>query len=188
MFIAISGASGSGKSTVMMNLMKKRKNLFLLQRASATTREKREEDKNYQTYVYMTDGEFQDGIKKDIFIEYENVHGFFYGTLKKAFELPINDKENDYIKDIDVKGMLNVRKYLQGKVEMISIFLEVADEELRQRLRKRGESEERINVRLSRGMFERSYKEHFDLVVENIELEKTVQIISDFIDSKNKKH
>ncbi len=184
MFIAISGASGSGKSTVMLNLMKKRNNLFMLQRASATTREKRGEDSTYQTYVYMTDEEFEKGIKDDIFIEHENVHGNYYGTLKSAFELPIKNKENDYIKDIDVKGMLNVRKYLDGKVDMISIFLEVPDEELSKRLLARGESEERIKVRLSRRELERSYKKHYDLVVENIELEKTVQEISDFIDKK----
>lgn len=78
--------------------------------------------------------------------------------------------------------MLNVRKYLEGKVPMISIFLEVPDEELARRLLARGESEERIKVRLARRELERSYKKHFDLVIENIDLEKTVQEISDFID------
>ena len=186
MFIAVSGASGSGKSTVMLELMKKRKNLFLLQRASATTREKRKEDSTYQTYVYMTDEEFEKGIKDDIFIEHESVHGHYYGTLKQAFMLPIQHRENDYIKDVDVKGMLNVRKYLEGKVPMISIFLEVPDEELTRRLLARGESEERIKVRLERRELERSYKKHFDLVIDNINLEKTLQEIGDFIDRKRK--
>ncbi len=184
MFIAISGASGSGKSTVMMHLMKRRKNLFLLRHATATTREKRAEDSIYQTYIYMTSEEFEKGVQDDIFIEYESVHGNFYGTLKQAFEKPIKDQENDYIKDIDVKGMLNVRKYLEGKVPMISIFLEVPDDELKRRLLARGESEERIKVRLERRELERSYKKHFDLVIYNINLEKTLQEIGDFIDRK----
>ena len=182
MFIAISGISGSGKNTIMANLVKDKKNFFILTGASATTREIREEDKNYNTYVNMSEEEFKKGIVDDIFIEYENVHGNYYGTLKSAFEKVINDKENDYIKDIDVKGMINLRKYLNGKVKMISIFLDAPDELLEKRLVMRGERAERVKVRLSRGELERKYKDEFDLVVENIELKKTLKIIEDFIE------
>lgn len=182
MFIAISGISGSGKSTVMANLIKRRDNLYLLTQASATTRKIREEDNKYQTYVHMTEDEFKKGVEDDIFIEHENVHGYSYGTLKKAFERVMDHKENDYIKDIDVKGTVNLKKYLQSKVKMVSIFLDAPDEVLRERLLSRGESSERIDIRLSRGEFERSYKDRYDLVIENTDLAKTLDIICEFLD------
>ena len=117
MFIAISGISGSGKNTVMHHLTKMRSNLKILERSTATTRERRESDETYQTYIYMSEEEFKKGIDKGIFIEYENVHGFYYGTLKEAFQKVIEDKENDYARDIDVKGVI-------GNTPMIKIDYE----------------------------------------------------------------
>lgn len=184
MFIAISGISGSGKNTVMHHLTKMRSNLKILERSTATTRERRESDETYQTYIYMSEEEFKKGIDKGIFIEYENVHGFYYGTLKEAFQKVIEDKENDYARDIDVKGVINLKKYLTGKVDMVTIFLDAPDEELKSRLLKRGESKERVEARLSRGKLERSYKDNYDLVIENIDLNSTLQIINDFIDKR----
>ena len=65
---------------------------------------------------------------------------------------------------------------------MVSIFLDAPDEVLRERLLSRGESSERIDVRLSRGEFERSYKDRYDLVIENTDLTKTLDIICEFLD------
>ena len=68
----------------------------------------------------------------------------------------------------------------------MSIFLDAPDEELRRRLKERGESDERIEVRLSRGGFEREYKKYYDLVIDNIDLNKTLEIIENFIDKAKK--
>ena len=187
MFIAISGISASGKNTVMQNLINQRKNVKVLTKSSCTTREPRESDGDFQTYNYFTKEEFEKGIENNIFIEHELVHGNYYGTLKESFERVIKDTENDYMRDIDVKGTVNLRKYLKGKVKMISIFLDAPDEVLRERLINRGESLERAEIRLSRGELERSYKGEYDLVVENIDLQKTLKIINDFIDNERKK-
>lgn len=110
MFIALSGISASGKNTVMQNLIERRKNLKVLQKSSCTTRKPRNTDKDFQTYVYLTKEEFEKGIKDDIFIEHELVHDNYYGTLKSAFNQVIDDKENDYMRDIDVKGTVNIKK------------------------------------------------------------------------------
>ena len=72
MFIIFSGVSGSGKNTIMNELLKRRKNIFVLEQSSATTREKRESDKEFNTYKYLTQKEFEDGIKNGDFFEFEN--------------------------------------------------------------------------------------------------------------------
>ena len=74
-----------------------------------------------------------------------------------------------------------------GEDKIVSIFLDVPDNELQKRLKKRGESDEQIKKRLSRGELERSYKKYFDLVVENVDLNNTLDIITKFLDEKLEK-
>ena len=181
MFIAFSGLSGSGKNTVMDRLIKKHKNFHILTHSTATTRPQRSDDTQYNTYIYLTKEQFEQGIKDGIFIEYELVHDNYYGTLKEAFEVAILDKDNHYMRDIDVKGVQNLKKFFKGKSKMLSIFLDVPNEVIIQRLKNRGDSQEQIEKRLSRGELERSYKKYFDLVIDNYDIEKTIQIINEFI-------
>ena len=180
MLIAISGISGSGKNTVMNALTSKVDNIKVLKYSTATTRAPRGD--NNQTYIHISRQQFEQGIKDGVFIEYELVHDNYYGTLKEAFEKVELDEHNHYIRDIDVKGVLSLKKYFKDRLKIVSIFLDAPDEVLRDRLAKRGESEEQIEKRLSRSELERSYKKHYDLIVENIDLYKTVETICDFID------
>lgn len=183
MFIVLSGVSSSGKNTVMEALMKKRKDLKILELSSGTTRAKRESDSRFNTYVYLSKEEFEKGISEGKFFEYELVHDNYYGMFRSRLDDVVVDKEFDYMRDIDVKGSVNLKKFFAGKCPFISIFLDAPDEVLRERLLNRGDKPEDIEKRLSRSGLERSYKHHYDLVLENIDLDKTVQTISDFIDS-----
>ena len=182
MFIVLSGVSSSGKNTVMEALMKIRKDLKILEYSSGTTRPKRESDSRFNTYVYLSKEEFEKGIEEGKFFEYENVHGNYYGLFKEKLEYVVNDKECDYMRDIDVKGNVNLKKFFKGRCPMLSIFLDAPNDVLRQRLTLRGDSPEDIEKRLSRSELERSYKANYDLVVENIDLEKTVETINEFIE------
>lgn len=183
MFIAISGISASGKNTVIKNLIKSRKNLKVLKRSSCTTRPKRKTDEEFETYLYLTKEEFEQGIKDGIFIEHELVHDNYYGMLKSSFLDVIDDKSNDYIRDIDVKGEHSLKNYLNGKVKMLSIFLDAPDDVLEKRLKDRGDSLEQIEKRLSRKELERSYKQNFDIVIDNIDLDETIKAINKFLDN-----
>ena len=184
MFIIFSGVSGSGKNTVMNELLKARKNIFILEQSSATTREKRESDAVYNTYKYLTKEQFEEGIKNGDFFEFEEVHGCYYGVLNEALQRVIDNPQNDYMRDIDVKGNIKLKNYLKEKCGVLSIFLDAPDDVIYDRLIKRGESEERARVRLSRGEMERAYKDQFDVVIENINLDETVNKICEFLDRK----
>ena len=186
MFIAFSGVSSSGKNTVMNELIKRRNNIKVLESSSGTTREPRERDSQFNTYVYMTEEEFKRGVEEGKFFEYELVHGHYYGTILSQLEKAASDQENYYIRDIDVKGVVNLKQYFKGKSDFISIFLDAPNDVLRQRLILRGDKIEDIEKRLSRGELERSYKNGYDLVIENIDLEKTVQTICQYIDQFKK--
>lgn len=183
MFIVFSGVSSSGKNTIMEALMNKRKNLKILEFSSGTTRAKRDSDSRFNTYIYLTKEEFQKKINDGEFYEYELVHDNYYGMFNKALEKVVTDKEFDYMRDIDVKGNVNLKNYFVGKCPMISIFIDAPNDVLRERLIKRGDKLEDIEKRLSRSELERSYKSNYDLVIENIDLDKTVDAISEFIDN-----
>ena len=182
MLILLSGVSGVGKNTVIANLLKRRKNLsFML---SGTTRPRRNSEKD-ANYIYMSKEEFARREKNGEFFETQEVHGNMYGVLKASLLKVSEDKERDYIKDIDVYGNKKVRQFLKGKAKVLSIFLDAPDEILRERLKGRGEEEGRIKVRLSRAEEERSFKSDYDAVIENIDLEKTITKIVELIE-KNK--
>ena len=186
MFIVLSGISGSGKNTVMNSLLAQRKNLKVLDFSSGTTRSPRPSDKDNNTYVFMSREEFEQGIEKGEFFEYENVHGNYYGTLLARLQYVIDNKNIDFMRDIDVKGNRNLKKFFEGKCKMVSIFLDAPDDVIRQRLKERGDAEADIEKRISRGELERGYKGDYDLVIENINLDNTLKLINEFLDKKAK--
>jgi guanylate kinase len=176
MLIILSGVSGVGKNTVIKELMKTYKNMHFF--LSATTRPPRPEE---NLYINLTPDQFAKAKEAGEFFETEEVHGFMYGTRKCDLETIIQNPENIYIKDIDVHGNRRFRNFLQGKAKVLSIFLEAPDDVLLDRLIKRGESEERAKIRISRSKMEREYKCDYDIVIENLNLQKTLDTINAFI-------
>ena len=181
MVVIVSGPSGSGKTTVINQLLKSGKFKFF---KSATSRPRREGEPDH--HYFITEEEFLERIKRGEFFEYEEVHGLHYGVLWKEINDIIADKKYDYIRDIEVKGNVNLRKYLDGKTPYVSIFLDAPDDVLYQRLIARGESEERARIRLQRNQLERQYKNHYDAVIENIDLDKTVKAVAQAIEKYRK--
>ena len=179
MLIVFSGVSASGKNTIMKELENRLENLFILTESTATTRPPRESDSEFNTYKFMSNDEFEKMIDNNQFFEFENVHGYYYGTIKDAIEKAANDKNNFFMRDIDVHGHKKLKSHYKDKV--VSIFLDAPDEILRERLALRGEDEDRINVRLSRGELERQHKGDYDLVINNLDKEKTIEIICEYL-------
>ena len=182
MLIVISGPSGAGKNTVINHLISRRGNLKLM--CTATTRAKRPGEKEGLPYYFFSEEEFLKRKEKGEFFETQEVHGTFRGIMKKDLDEVIKNTELDFIKDIDVFGNMRLRNYLKDKV--LSIFLEVPDEELFRRLVERGESEESARFRISRGALEREHMSEYDAVIENINLEETVGKILTLIEKAKK--
>ena len=178
MFVILSGVSGSGKNTVISNLLSDGENRFLIK--SATTRARRVDVKNdADIYDFLSDAEFDAREKNGDFFEVNEYRGFRYATQNRELKRIIDNPENIYFKDIDVLGTQKLVKYLKGKVKVLTIFLDVPDDALFDRLVKRGETEERARYRIERGLMEREYKKKYDLAIDNLDLEKTLSIIRD---------
>ena len=139
----ISSSSGTGKTTLAKELLKKNKNL--IQSVSYTTRAPRPGERNGVDYFFVTKEEFFKIKKGNGFIEWANVFENLYGTPKKEVEKKLR-LGKDVLLLIDVQGAKQIKKTM---ADAIFIFLAPPSlGELLRRLTKRGtESSEEIAKR-----------------------------------------
>ena len=176
-FIVLSSPSGGGKTTIAKMLIKRYDEMSIS--ISATTREKRPQEKEGKDYFFLSKDQFNENVQNDNFLEYEEVHGDFYGTLKNRVE-ELVDRGKTVIFDIDVKGAISIKKKYP---EAILLFIKPPSlEELKVRLNKRkSENEEAINKRLGRIEFEYEQAEYFDHIIINDNLHQTIEQIEKLI-------
>ena len=173
----ISAPSGTGKSTVIGELLKKRPDLHFS--VSATTRAPRVDEIDGASYRFVSRERFEAMIAGGEFLEHAEYVGNCYGTPKGPI---LQNIENgiDTVLDIDVIGAKQIIGEMDG---VLSIFIVPPSlEELERRLRSRGtDSEEKTLARLERARAELSEKELFDFVVVNDDVERAAnQILSIF--------
>ena len=167
--LILSGPSGSGKSSISREIMRRHPDISFS--ISCTTRAPRGTEKDGVEYYFISREEFRRRIEEDLFIEYAEVHGNYYGTLKSEV-LDRVAAGTDVILDIDVQGAEKVRE-LCRKDKMFADcteFVFVAPpsaQELERRLRGRGtDAEEVILKRLTNSKRElRCWKEYSYLLI-----------------------
>lgn len=162
MLFVISAPSGAGKTTIIRGLFNILPGLRFS--VSATTRLKRKIEKEGKDYYFITEADFTKKVENGEFVEWEEVHGKMYGTLKSEIEKNINSPL-DVIFDVDVKGALNIKKLYP---QSVTIYIDAPMKDIISRLRKRStETEEEIKKRLERLELELTYREKFDYIVQN---------------------
>lgn len=175
--LIFSAPSGSGKTTIVKHLLKQNFNLEFS--ISATSRQPRAGETHGKDYYFLSAKEFQQKIKNNEFLEWEEVYsGIFYGTLKSEVER-IRKKGKNVIFDVDVIGGLNIKRNYGDKA--LAVFVQPPSlEELRKRLENRStESEEKIKMRIARAEHEMSFAKNFDLILINDTLESAFKIIEE---------
>jgi len=178
----MAGPSGVGKNTVIIELIKRNKN-FALHKTMTSRTPRNEDDK--KVYDFVSKEEFERKIANGEMLEFEDVHGNWYGSDKELFLKSINSGKT-LLKDIDVKGQITYKKLLSGITPVLSVFLNAPKEKLVERLKGRGESLESIQKRMERVDMELGFSKNFDLVIENVSLDETVKIIEKQIEKMEK--
>jgi guanylate kinase len=180
--IIFSAPSGTGKSTIVRYLLEK--DLKLQFSISATSRLPRGEEEDGKEYYFLTPNEFRARIKKDHFIEYEEVYeDNFYGTLKSEVDRILANGDN-VVFDVDCVGGLAIKK-LYGDRALAIFIMPPSVDELRFRLEKRGtDTPEVIQDRLDKATHEMSFAPQFDAIIMNDDFDKakreTVRLIKEF--------
>ena len=175
----ISGASGVGKSTVLARVMAKREDLRFS--VSATTRAPRPGEVDGQSYYFIDKPQFEEMIRQDAFVEYDDHMGNFYGTPKAQLEEKL--QTGSVILDIEPNGAFRVRSQ---RPDAVLIFIAPPSaEELERRLRSRGDtSQEQIAMRLERANWELEQSKTYDYIVVNDQVEACVAQILNIIAEK----
>jgi len=162
--IVVAGPSGVGKSTIIDKFLQGDANSRFS--VSYTTRHKREREVNGKDYCFVDNSTFKEMIAQGLFLEWENVHAYLYGTPRREV-LDLLAQGIDVILDIDVKGALTVKKECSNAR---LIFIEPpSKEDLIKRLTLRGEKE--IALRMRRTEEEIAQKDQFEYTIKNIELD-----------------
>lgn len=169
--IVLSGAAGSGKST-LVERMSKQSALRVQVSISATTREPRPGEVDGANYFFLTREEFEAERRRDNFLEWAEVHGNLYGTPTEAVRSALA-RGTCIILVIDVQGAMNVREKVPNAV---LIFVHAPDQEtLEARLRARAtEDEATILKRLENARREIALAVRYDYQIVNHDLGQAV--------------
>ena len=170
--ITISAPSGSGKTTLCKALQKVIPEIEWS--TSYTTRKQRSIEFDGVDYHFISHDEFEDLILNKDLAEWENVHGFYYGTPKSTLGNAIAENKTVLL-EMDVKGAIRIKElYPENSFSIFIIPPSISH--LRERLKKRGtDSEKRIEIRLQRFQQEMEFKDQFDHVMINENLNVATQ-------------
>ncbi len=167
--VLLSGPSGAGKSSLVAEIEKEIKNIFFS--VSTTTRQKRDGEKDGVDYYFVTKEQFEKDIKENLFLEWAELHGNYYGTsLKHTIDALKVGKI--VIFDIDVQGFLQAKEKI-GEL-ITSVFVTTPSlTDLKSRLIQRGtDSLDVIEKRVQNAKKELLFAKKYDYFIVNDDFQK----------------
>jgi guanylate kinase len=178
--IAVSAPSGSGKTTIVKAVLAAHPEMLFS--VSATTRPMRNGEVNGKDYFFLSREEFEHRIKAGELVEWEEIYGDLYGTLKSEVERALATRKA-MLFDIDVKGALSIKRRYPSDAVLIFVSppsLEVLKSRL---LNRRTEDEEALKRRLERASMELNAADQFDYRVVNDDLQTAVAEVNKIVTS-----
>lgn len=181
--IIFSGPSGSGKGTVLKELVKAHDDVKIS--VSMTTRQSREGEIDGTHYYFVNREYFEKKISENKMLEYAEYNGNMYGTPKDPVDEMLKTGKA-VILEIEVQGAAKIRELYP---DVISIFLMPPSiKTLEERLRGRNsEDEETINHRMVIAREEIRRASEYDYIVINDTVENAVEGIETVIKAERQK-
>ena len=168
--LVFTAPSGAGKTTLVRHVLATMPERLAFS-VSATTRAPRPGEEHGRDYYFLTPADFRRRVAAGEFLEFEEVYADqFYGTLRSEVER-IWDGGKAVAFDVEVKGA-SALKAAFGDAARVVFVAPPSQEVLFARLRGRGtESDESLRKRIARAAEELNYRDRFDLVLVNDDLE-----------------
>lgn len=171
--LVIAAPSGAGKTSLARALVETRADMVFS--LSATTRAPRPGERDGVDYRFVTDAEFEQLAQNGALLEWAQVHGRRYGTLRSGVEAALADGRT-VVLDIDVQGARRVRETLPDAVLVFVLPPSVA--EMRRRLRTRAsESAAELVLRMRTARAELDAVAEFDYVIVNDDFDEALRTI-----------
>ena len=174
----VSAPSGAGKTSLVRELTKTKKDLQLS--ISHTTRKSRKKEKHGEDYFFISQQLFSEMENNDEFLETATVFGNKYGTSKQVIKKTL-DSGRSMVLDIDWQGARELKK---SSYNSVSIFiLPPSLKTLNERLRKRGDDPDEIKGRMQKAIQEISHYHEYDYVITNEQFEDSISILNSIVSS-----
>ena len=175
-----SAPSGSGKTTIVRDVLKNFSEFVFS--VSATTRKKRSTEKEGVDYYFISEEEFKKKIDAKKFVEWEKFYDYYYGTIKSLVDGNLT-KGLSTVFEVDVKGALSIKKAYKNSV--LIFIAPPSIDVLKDRLIKRNtETDGDLKKRIERAEMELSFKDQFDYVVSNLNLEEAKKEVKKIIEKE----
>ena len=179
--LVISGFAGTGKGTLVHELLDKYDNYALS--VSATTREPRPGEEDGVHYFFRTKDEFEQMIRENQLIEYASYVENYYGTPKEYVQQQLENGK-DVILEIEIQGALKIKE--QFPDTLLLFMVPPSASVLEDRLRGRGtETDAVVRKRLHRAVEESEYISKYDYLIVNDDLEVCVRETHEIIQSQH---
>lgn len=184
LLVVLSGPSGVGKGTVRKALFDM-DNHDLCYSVSMTTRAPREGEVDGVDYYFVSREEFERRIENDMFLEYAEFVGNYYGTPLDKVEERL-DEGLEVVLEIETAGALQVRKRMH---DAILVFLVPPTKQaLYDRLITRGtETSYQVNKRIAKADNEFKLAHKYDYIVVNDEVNNAADRIFAIIRAEHAK-
>lgn len=164
LLIVLSGPAGSGKGTVVKEILDRYPADFCLS-VSATTRAPRPGEEHGVHYYFIDKPAFEERIGQGAMLEYAEYCGNYYGTPADYVQKQLEEGKN-VILEIEVQGALKIKERFPDT--LLVMVTPPSFSILEARLRGRGtNTEEDIKNRLAHSRWELSNLERYDYAVIN---------------------
>lgn len=183
MLIVLSGPSGTGKDSILKEMLKNRDDIKVS--VSCTTRKPRTGEIHGKDYFFVDKQEFMEMVNQGQMLEWAAFCDNFYGTPKQEIDALLQSGTN-VILEIEVQG---AKQIIEKCRDAVSIFvLPPSIDVLKERLKNRGlDSPEVMEKRVEASEREISLAYDYEYVVVNDDLEKCAQDILKIVDSEKMK-
>lgn len=183
LLIVISGASGSGKDSVVKRMQQRGLQFHFV--VTATTRPRRPGETHGKDYWFMSQAEFARMIEANELIEFAVVYGDYKGVPKAQVRQALASGQ-DVVMRLDVQGAETVRK-LVPEALLIFITTDSEDELVRRLQERQTETPDALAIRIATARKELTRVEAFDYVIVNHDsrLDHTVDVIRAIIEAEH---
>jgi guanylate kinase len=152
---------------------------------SSTTRPPRPTEKHKVDYHFITEEEFFDRVEKGAFLEWAQVHGFYYGTPREFIDERLS-KNQIVVSEVDVQGAASIKEAaaaskLKGATVFIFLIPPSVDILAFRLRRRKTEDEKVVNYRLRAAIAELQVMEKYDYIVVNDKVDSAAEKIKAII-------